>query len=114
MTAPLPTTSFGSDSPRRTSGGGRELQILSSPLKRAHYSGDQGAGSEEEFGRSGDVGNRPVKKLKQEVTDEQEGEGLVARLFKYAWHFVSGVIEGRHLVSILTVLHKLILLSFHG
>lgn len=98
MTAPLPTTSFGSGSPRRSSGG-REVQVLSSPLKRAH-SGEQSTGGQEDSERSEEDRNRPVKKLKQEITGEQGGEGLVSRLFKYAWYFVSGAVEGMYRFTI--------------
>lgn len=95
MTAPLPSTSFGS---QQRNCGERELQAFSSPLKRTHSQGQKDSGGDEAANQqSGQDGAaiRPVKKLKQvAVIDEEEGEGLVARLFKYAWHFVGGAPEG--------------------
>ncbi|KAJ9101474.1 hypothetical protein QFC19_005125 [Naganishia cerealis] len=100
MTAPLPSTSFGS---QQRNCGERELQVFNSPLKRTHSQGQKGSGGDEaanqQSGQDGAV-IRPVKKLKQvAVIDEEESEGLVARLFKYAWHFVGGAPEERNQAS---------------
>ncbi|KAJ9103290.1 hypothetical protein QFC21_002713 [Naganishia friedmannii] len=106
MTAPLPTTSFGSGSSPRHTSGGREVQSLSSPLKRAFVGGQQGSSEQDTEGTGEDKG-RPVKKLKQEVQEEQDvGQGLVTRLFKYAWHFVGGALQGTSLFSTINVLPR--------
>ena len=87
MTAPITTTSSGS--PRQASL--LQESSLRSPLKRTH---SDRQGSEDLRVEDGQRA-RPIKKFKQGDTGEGQGpDGIVARLFKYAWQFIGAPPEG--------------------
>lgn len=89
MTAPFSTTSFGSPQ-RNHQAQGSSRQ--SSPLKRSHSDQQE----LDEYRATGDEqSDRPIKKIKQSLAAEgQEPEGLLTRLFKYAWQVMGAAPEG--------------------
>ena len=102
MTAPITTTSFGSS---KLSSQSLESNHRS-PLKRTHSDRQAPEDRRVEDGQRG----RPIKKIKQgETAEGQEPDGLVARLFKYAWQFIGAPPEGK----IVLLRRKMTLILLH-
>jgi hypothetical protein len=86
MTAALSTTSFGSSQYNNQV---QQSSRHSSPLKRSHS--DQQELDEYRAGHD-EQSNRPIKKIRVEG---QEADGIVSRLWKYAWQLIAAP-EGKH------------------